>query len=109
VTYFDEGVLRMIDRKEVDAKSLPYEPLGPAHSFLRADAEPMAPGRAATIRLALLPTSILLRKGHRIRVALAGADANLFQRIPADGPSTWTIYREVERASFVELPVARRH
>ncbi|MGA7711481.1 MAG: CocE/NonD family hydrolase [Rhizomicrobium sp.] len=108
VTYLDEGVLRMIDRKEVDAKSLPYQPLGPAHSFLRADAEPMISGQAAAIRLSLLPTSILLRQGHRIRIALAGADANLFQRIPASGPLTWTVYREAERASFIELPAAKR-
>ena len=70
----------MIDRKEVDPKSLPYEPLGPAHSFLRKDAEPLIPGEAARIRFALYPTSVLLRKGHRIRVALAGADASVFQR-----------------------------
>ena len=37
VTYLDEGILRVIERKEVDLKSLPYEPLGPAHSFLRTD------------------------------------------------------------------------
>jgi hypothetical protein len=38
VTYVDEGILRVIDRKEIDAKNLPYEPLGPTHSFLRKDA-----------------------------------------------------------------------
>jgi putative CocE/NonD family hydrolase len=39
VTYLDEGILRVLDRKEVDPKSLPYEPLGPAHSFLRTPKE----------------------------------------------------------------------
>jgi predicted acyl esterase len=81
--------------------------LGPAHSFLRSDAEPLVPGEPATIRFALLPTSIVLRKGHRIRVALAGADASLFQRFPADGTPVWTVYREPRRASFVELPERR--
>jgi putative CocE/NonD family hydrolase len=108
VTYVDEGILRVIDRKEVEPKSLPYEPLGPAHSFLRKDAEPLTPGEAARIRFALYPTSVLLRKGHRIRVALAGADASVFQRYPAVGTPTWTVYREAQRASFVELPGKRR-
>jgi putative CocE/NonD family hydrolase len=108
VTYLDEGVFRVIHRKEVDPKSLPYEPLGPPHSFLRADAEPLTPGEPATIRFSLFPTSILLRKGHRIRMALAGADASLFQRLPAEGTPTWNVYREAQRASFVELPGKKR-
>lgn len=108
VTHLDEGVFRVINRKEVDPKSLPYEPLGPAHSFLRKDAEPLKPGEAARIRFSLFPTSVLLRKGHRIRVALAGADAGIFQRYPAEGTPTWTIYRESQRASFLELPVRKR-
>jgi len=108
VTYVDEGVFRVIDRKEVDPKSLPYEPLGPAHSFRRADALPLIPGEPATIRFSLFPTSVVLRKGHRIRLALAGADASLFQRIPADGTPAWTVYREAHQASFLELPERRR-
>jgi predicted acyl esterase len=43
VTYVDEGILQIMDRKEVDPKTLPYEPLGPAHSFVRKDAEPLTP------------------------------------------------------------------
>ena len=105
VTYVDEGVFRLIDRKEVNPKGLPYEPLGPAHSFLREDAEPLKPGEAVTIRFSLCPTSVLLRKGHRIRIALAGADASMFKRYPAEGTPTWTVYREAQRASFLELPV----
>jgi putative CocE/NonD family hydrolase len=108
VIYLDEGILRVIHRKEVDPKGLLYEPLGPAHSFLRADSEPMIPGEVATIRFSLLPTSVLLRKGHSIRIALAGADASLFQRYPVTGNPTWTVYREAERSSFLELPVKSR-
>jgi hypothetical protein len=33
----------------------------------------------------MYPTSVLLRKGHRIRVALAGGDVSLFERYPAEG------------------------
>jgi uncharacterized protein len=107
VTYLDEGILRVLDRHEVDPIGLPYAPLGPAHSFLRTDAEPLAPGEPARIRLSLYPTSVLLRKGHRVRVALAGADGSAFQRYPAEGIPTWTIYREAQRASFIEWPAKR--
>jgi putative CocE/NonD family hydrolase len=107
VTYVDEGILRVIDRKEVDPNNLPYQPSGPVHSFLRKDAQPLTPGKEARIRLALYPTSVLLRKGHRIRLALGGADAGLFQRYPADGTPTWKIYREAQKASFLDLPVRR--
>jgi putative CocE/NonD family hydrolase len=105
VAYLDEGILRIIDRKEVDPKSLPYVPLGPPHSFLRKDAEPLTPGEPARIRFSLYPTSVLLRKGHRIRIALAGADASVFERYPPVGTPTWTVYREPGRTSFVDLPV----
>lgn len=107
VTYLDEGVLRVLDRQEVDPKGLPYTPLGPAHSFLRRDAEPLTPGEPARIHLSLYPTSVLLRKGHRLRVALAGADASVFQRYPTEGIPTWTVYREAHRASFIEWPAKR--
>jgi len=107
VTYVDEGILRIIDRKEVNPKGLPSEPLGPAHSFLRKDAQPLTPGDPARIRFSLYPTSVLMRKGHRIRIALAGADASVFQRYPAEGTPRWTVYREARHASFVDLPVRK--
>jgi putative CocE/NonD family hydrolase len=107
VTYVDEGIFRVIDRKEADPKSLPYEPLGPAHSFLRKDAEPLIPGQLTRIRFSLYATSVLLRKGHRIRVSLAGADAGVYRRYPPEGTPVWTIYREEQHASFLELPMKR--
>jgi uncharacterized protein len=108
VTYIDEGIFRLMDRKEVDPKSLPYLQLGPAHSFLRKDAEPLTPGETVRIRFELYPTSLLLRKGHRMQVSLAGADAGVFQRFPTEGAPTWTIYREGPRASFIDLPARQR-
>lgn len=109
VTYIDEGVFRVIHRKEADRGSLPYESLGPAHSFRRDDAEPMNPGDPASIRFSLWPTSVLLRRGHSIRLALAGADAGLFQVYPAGGAPEWTVYRDAERSSLLELPAKIRH
>jgi predicted acyl esterase len=65
-------------------------------------------GEVVTVRFALFPTSLVLRRGHRLRPALAGADAGLFARYPAAGPVAWTVHRERDRASFLEVPVKRR-
>jgi putative CocE/NonD family hydrolase len=104
VTYLDEGVMRLTDRKEVDPATLPYTPLGPAHSFLRSDVEPLIPGQPVTVRFSFYTTSLVLHKGHRVRVALAGTDSGIFRRYPAAGAATWTVYRDTQRASFIELP-----
>jgi hypothetical protein len=53
----------------------------------------------------MYPTSVLLRKGYRIRVALAGADASFFERYAAEGTPKLTVYREAQRASSLNLPV----
>jgi predicted acyl esterase len=53
----------------------------------------------------MYPTSVLLRKGHRIWVALAGADASLFERYPAEGTPKLPVYREAQRESYLDLPV----
>jgi putative CocE/NonD family hydrolase len=108
VTYIDEGVFRVVNRKETAPRNLPYESLGPAHSFRRDDAEAMKAGDPALIRFSLFPTSVLIRQGHEIRVALAGADAGLFQRYPAIDTPQWTVYRDAERSSFLELPARLR-
>lgn len=92
---------------KVGPRDLPYTPLGAPHSFLRKDAKPLMPGEPARIHVSLYPTSVLLHKGHRLRVALAGADASVFQRYPTEGTPTWTVYREAHRASFIEWPAKR--
>ena len=107
VTYITEGIFRVINRK-IAKGPLPYTPLGPPHTFLRADAEPLVPGQAAEIAFSLFPTSVVLRKGHRIRLALAGADSSMFERCPAEGTPRLTVYREKERPSYLELPMRNR-
>ena len=108
VTYLDEGIFRAINRKIADPKTMPFKVFGPAHSLLREDAEPFTAGQPAVLSFALFPTSLLLRKDHSIRVALAGADAPLFRRYPSEGKPTWTLYRERTRASYIELPLRPR-
>ena len=101
--YVTEGGLRAIHRKL--SKNPDFEQTSPFHSYARSDALPLVPGEVAELRFQLHPTSVLLRRGHRLRLAIAGADADMFDRVPAKGKPTIRLHRARMRASFVELPV----
>ena len=101
--YVTEGGLRLIHRKTVPNPYFAGEE--PYHSFARSDAEPMPPGEAVDVSLRLWPIAALIRAGHRIRVAVAGADAGMFDPLPADGEATLTVYRGGEDGSRLDLPV----
>ncbi|HEX8179880.1 MAG TPA: CocE/NonD family hydrolase [Pyrinomonadaceae bacterium] len=107
VTYLTEGQLRALHRKISKARP-PYNSPVPYHSFKRADAQPLVPGATAELRFGLLPTSVLIRRGHRLRVAIAGHDKSAFARVPADGTPTINVARNRRYASAIELPVVRR-
>jgi putative CocE/NonD family hydrolase len=107
VSYVTEGQLRALHR-HVSPLDPPYAHVVPYHSFTRADGRPLVPGEAVELRFDLLPTSYLFRQGHRIRVAVAGADKDHFALIPRDGPPKIRVHREVRRPSHVVLPVVGR-
>jgi hypothetical protein len=67
----------------------------------------MVPGQVTTLQFGLIPTSVVFRKGHRIRLALSGADKDTFKRIPETGGATWTVHHSATPPSYVELPVVR--
>jgi putative CocE/NonD family hydrolase len=104
VTYVTEGQLRVIHRKVSDEPSL-YRLQVPYHSFKEADAQPLVPGEMAEISFGLLPTSVRIRKGHRVRLSIAGHDAGTFVRIPGQGTPVLTIARNRIYASHLDLPV----
>ncbi|HVG34245.1 MAG TPA: CocE/NonD family hydrolase [Pyrinomonadaceae bacterium] len=109
VTYITEGQLRALHRK-VSKDKPPYWMETPYHSFKRKDGAPLAAGEVAELRFGLLPTSVLIRKGHSLRIAIAGHDKSTFRRIPAEGPPpVITLERNSHNASFIELPVIRRN
>jgi len=107
VTYITEGQLRAIHRRVSDEPS-PYRLQVPYHSFKRQDAMPLVAGEVAELTFGLLPTSVLVRKGHRLRVAIAGHDEGTFVRIPAQGTPVITVARNSHHASCLDLPVIRR-
>jgi hypothetical protein len=105
VHYVTEGELRAIHRQWQPDNTLfnGTNPL-PARTYRRADAAPLIPGKVVPLLVELLPTSYQFKQGHRIRIALAGADKDHFQ--PLDGPApTWEVWHTPDRPSHVELPI----
>jgi uncharacterized protein len=107
VRYLTEGQLRAVHRK-ISADDAPYRVLGPYHSFKRKDGSPLVPGEITQITFELMPVSVVVRGGHRLRVAIAGADADTFRRIPDEGVPIIMMYRSAAHPSHVVLPIAGR-
>jgi hypothetical protein len=107
VFYAAEGQLRALHRK-VSSEPSPYRLQVPYHSFREEDAMPLVPGEVAEITFGLQPTSVLIRKGHRIRIGIAGHDQGTFVRIPAEGTPAITVARNRIHASCIDLPVLSR-
>lgn len=99
VRYVTEGLLRLIHRKEGTPPAT-YRCAWPWRSFHRADAEPMQPGAAETVRLALLPTAWRFKPGSRIRLSVAGHDADHVVQTPHGKPPRLTL----RAPSFLDLP-----
>ena len=107
VTYITEGELRALHRRVSSEQAATKLPV-PYHSFLKKDALPLKPGEIAELRFALQPISVLVKKGHRLRVAIAGHDKDTFIRIPAEGTPTISVQRNSRGLSRIELPIIKR-
>ena len=107
VRYLTEGELRAIHRR-VSNQDPPYRVVGPYHSFKHEDALPLVPRQITEISFELMPVSVLVRAGHRLRVAVAGADADTFRRIPDEGVPTVAVYHSAAHPSRIVLPVMRQ-
>lgn len=100
-----EGMLRTIHRTTVvtdEATGLPRVEA----TFFRRDARAPSAG-AVTHAIELLPTSWIFRRGHRVRLALAGADVDHFATPPSRTPF-WRVHVGGASPSRLILPVARR-
>ncbi len=106
VTYLTEGILRAIHPRHAEESGEPdYVVQGPYRSFMRADAAPLVPGEVTEVSFALYTTSALVKEGHRVRVSVAGHDASVFARYPAEGTPVLTVQRNRAYPSRVELPM----
>jgi putative CocE/NonD family hydrolase len=104
VTYITEGMLRALHRRESNELP-PYRHFGPYRTYLSRDTMPLVPGEVAALRFELFTTSVRLKAGHRLRLALAGADRPLMGLYPANAAPSWTVHRSKAHASFIELPM----
>lgn len=107
VTYLTEGALRGIHRR-ISTEQSPLKIFVPYHSFKKKDIAPLVPGEVTEIKFGLQPISALIKKGHRLRVAIAGHDKDTFIRIPAEGTPTIAVQRNKRGMSFIELPIVKR-
>lgn len=107
VQHVSEGDLRLSFRKV--GTDPPYRNLGIWRTGSSTDAAPVVPGEVMEIVLDLLPVSWLFVAGHRIRLALSGADADNFVTVPPAGPPpTFSVHRGPNRPCFIDLPVVDR-
>jgi putative CocE/NonD family hydrolase len=103
--YVTEGVLRAIHRAEAPAPRN-YRTTWPWRSHARKDARPMPAGEPQLVRFALLPTAWRFSAGSRIRLSIAGSDADHFVQTPHGRPPLLTLLCGGERATVLELPTA---
>jgi predicted acyl esterase len=107
VTYITEGELALADRKEIPPADNPaWRKLLVPRTFDRAQSSPLPAGRLQNVTFDLLPTSVLFRKGDRIRLAIAAADPSSFQLLPANDAATYRIGHTPAAPSILHLPIA---
>jgi putative CocE/NonD family hydrolase len=104
VTMLTEGELRL--RHRAVGKTDPV--FGPVHSFLASDGRLLVPGQVTHVEMGMLPVSALVRKGHALRIALAGHDEDTFVRVPETGIPELQLHRNSTHASYIDLPVVER-
>jgi putative CocE/NonD family hydrolase len=102
-----DGQLRAIHRK-ISEDPPPYTMFGPYHTFERNDALPLVPGEVAEIAFDLFPISVRFEAGWRIRLAIAGADKDVFAPIPGCEAPEITVERNSQHASYIDLPIIPR-
>ncbi|MGR3378924.1 CocE/NonD family hydrolase [Salipiger abyssi] len=79
--YITEGVLRAIFRDEAPAPDT-IRINWPFRTFRRDSVTPLPQGETQHIRIPFLPTAWTVSKGSRLRLSLAGADADHFKKVP---------------------------
>jgi predicted acyl esterase len=103
VRYVSEGVLRALHRKESEPDRK-QRWSWPFRTFARADAQPMPKGKPQQLRFAMIPTSWTFRRGSRVRLAIAGADADHYAQVPHGRPPVLSLRRGGTMASSLTLP-----
>jgi hypothetical protein len=102
VTYVTEGLLRALHRK-LSNPPAGYPPFIPHRSFKRKDALSLHPGEVFQLVFDLFPTSYQFKKGHQIRLSLAGTDRDHFAQ-PIGKTPALSFYHTPRYPSHLVLP-----
>ena len=101
--YLSEGFLNLEHRRVGD------DPGGHEgavwHSWSKADLEPVIPGKAMDVQIELYPISCIARAGQRLRLTIAGADADNLIVPTQGGEATLAIHVGGERGARLLLPI----
>jgi uncharacterized protein len=84
-----------------------YRTTWPFRTFHREDARRMEPGVAESLRFALLPISWKLMRGSRLRMSIAGTDADHFAQVPPGRPPRLRLTLGGANASFIDVPIRK--
>jgi uncharacterized protein len=104
-SYISDGRLRASHRAVGNPG---FDNLGIAwHRSYAEDLRPLVAGQAVTLEIELLPTSYLVRAGHRLRLTIVGAHAGFLTPVREPSP-VLTVYRTSQRPSVLTLPVVTR-
>lgn len=105
--YVTNGMIKASNRA-ISVQS-PWTELGmPYHRGYDVDSQPLTPGEPVELVFDTYPTSYVFRAGNRIRITITGAFQSTYRVTPVVPAPTLSIYRDVSRASYVELPVIPR-
>ena len=104
--YVTEGMLRASHRQLVQPGYLNMEL--PFNDSRKVNISELAPGQLTTLKFDLLPTAYRFRKGSRIRLTIACADADNFRTPKIDPAPEVKIFRDNNDPSFIELPVIQQ-
>ena len=107
VAYLTEGFLNFAHRRTGDAETGHDGPFW--HRYLSSDLLPVRPGERMAIRFELYPISCIVRAGDRIRLTLAGADADNLVVPTIGDTATLRVTLDGDRASRLLLPIVNPH
>lgn len=103
VTYLTEGILHCKHRK-ISSEQPAYKQFGPYKTHLQNDAVSMPPGEVEAIKMSLFAVSARVPEGHKIRIAIAGNDAAVFEKPDVKLPHEIKIKRNQQYPSRLVLP-----
>jgi putative CocE/NonD family hydrolase len=101
--FITEGCLRLLHRAEASPPPS-YNVNWVFRTFYREHAKHMHPGEFDNIRLALLPISWKFQAGSRLRISIAGTDADHFAQVPHGRPPVLEFALGGKNECFIDLP-----